>query len=291
MSERVIPVAQNDVVVNGINLHYSTWGEFSSPEKTVLLVHGLSASSQSWADFAPHLAGQGWYVIAPDLRGRGFSDKPPHGYGVPFHANDILALCDQLGLPRINLVGHSLGAIITLFLAAVYPDRAGKIALVDAGGIVPEDTAQAIAASLSRLGQVYPSLETYINTVKSFPIYQWNEFWENYYRYDAEVRPDGTVTSRVPKDVIMQEIATNATLNGEILPKFVKTPTLIVRATRGKLGPDRGLVLPPQEAERLKGIIPGSRIVEIPDSNHYTVALSDVFKREVTSFLEGGTVD
>ncbi len=57
--------------INGINVHYQTWGEFTRPERTVLLVHGLTASSQEWAQLGPILAEQGWYAVAPDLRGRG----------------------------------------------------------------------------------------------------------------------------------------------------------------------------------------------------------------------------
>ena len=98
------------------------------------------------------------YVIAPDPRGRGLSAKPPHGYGLPFHANDILTLCDTLDLPTVHLVGHSLGAVIGFYLATLYSQRVGKLVMIDAGGKIPEDTLQTITASVNRLGTVYPSL-------------------------------------------------------------------------------------------------------------------------------------
>ena len=85
--------------VNGINLHYVTWGEYTRPERAVALVHGLTANHQEWAKLGPTLAEEGWFAIAPDLRGRGQSEKPPHGYGIPYHVNDLLTLCDTLGLP------------------------------------------------------------------------------------------------------------------------------------------------------------------------------------------------
>lgn len=94
--------------VNGLNLHYVTWGKFTQPENAVLLVHGLTANYLEWSLLGPTLAERGWYAIAPDLRGRGQSDKPPHGYGIPYHANDLLALCDALNLPTVHLIGHSL---------------------------------------------------------------------------------------------------------------------------------------------------------------------------------------
>src|SRR5205085_8245321 len=98
-----------------VSLHVATWGTRAAPAGAVLLVHGLTASSREFVDLGPALAAAGWYVVAPDLRGRGRSSKPPHGYGLPFHADDLLALCDQLALQRVHLVGHSLGALIGLY--------------------------------------------------------------------------------------------------------------------------------------------------------------------------------
>jgi hypothetical protein len=73
-----------------------------------------------------------------------------------------------------------------------------------------------------------------------------------------------------------------------MLPTFVRAPTLIVRAALGTLGPDRGVILPPEEAERLRTQISGSRVVEVPETNHYTIILSDVFRDTITEFLAEG---
>ncbi len=284
MSESIAMIT-HDLRVNGINLHYVTWGEFTDPERAVLLVHGLTASSQEWTQLGPALADQGWYAIAPDLRGRGLSDKPPHSYGIPYHVNDLLSLCDALSLPRVQVVGHSLGAMIGCFFAAIYPSRVGRLVLVDAGGKVPADAIQAIASSLSRLGQVYPSLDAYLAERQQSPVHQWNPLWEGYYRYDAQVHPDGTVTSRVSKAAIEEEILVNATINPEILLPRIQAPTLLLRAALGTLAPDRGFILPADEAERVRGIIPDCRLVEIADTNHYTIIISEDFTREVLAFL------
>ncbi|MEI6044824.1 MAG: alpha/beta hydrolase [Chloroflexota bacterium] len=280
----IAPLEQN-IEVNGLTLHYCTWGNLTDSAGVVVLIHGLTSHHRAWAEFGPILAEQGWFVIAPDLRGRGGSAKPAHGYGLPFHVNDLLSLYDALSISKVHLVGHSLGALIALFHAAFQPERTGKIVLVDAGGKIPEDTLQAIGVTLSRLGQVYPSLEVYLDTFRQSPVFNWNAFWEDYMSYDLELRPDGTVISAVPKAAIMEEIGVNASIRTDILPNYIKAPTLLVRATEGLLGLNRGLVLPIEEAERLQSIIPGSRIVPIPEANHYTLILSDVFKQEVSAFL------
>lgn len=274
--------------VNGISLHYQSWGEFTGPERTVLLIHGLTASSQEWAQFGPQLAEQGWYALAPDLRGRGLSEKPPHGYGIPYHVNDLLSLCDALDLPTVHLVGHSLGAQIGYFFAAVHPRRLNRLVLVDAGGRVAPDALQAIAPSLQRLGRVYPSLTDYLAERRQTPLHPWDAFWEAYYRYDVEVHPDGSVTSRIPRSAIEEEVAVNMSINADTLMPRIQAPALLTRATLGTLAPDRGFILSAEEAERVRGLVTNCRVVEIPDTNHYTIVLSEVFARETLAFLAAG---
>ena len=287
MSESEISASNAyDLDVNGVTLRYVTWGQISHPERAVLLIHGLTSNSQVWNRLGPILAAQGCFAIAPDLRGRGLSAKPPHGYGIPYHANDLLALCDALDLPTVHVVGHSLGAQITIFLAAIHPQRVGRIVLVDAGGKLPADAFQALAPAWMRLGTVYPSLDAFLQTVQQAPVHPWNTFWERYYRYDAEVHPDGTVTSRVPKAAIAEELAVNSFATRlDTRTERIHAPTLIVRAALGLLGPDRGFILPAEEAERLRNVIAGSRVTVIPEANHYTVLLSDVFNRDAAAFL------
>ncbi|HEV8194367.1 MAG TPA: alpha/beta hydrolase, partial [Ktedonobacterales bacterium] len=203
----------------GVSLHYATWGT-PNPANATLLIHGLTASHMEWARLGPALAADGRYVIAPDLRGRGLSSKPAQGYGVAFHAADLGALSDSLGLGAVDVIGHSLGAVIGMYMAAVYPQRVRRLVMVDAGGNIPEDTAQAIAASVSRLGAVYPSLDAYLGLMRQLPMFEWDEMWEAYFRYDADVRRDGTTTSRVPKAAIEEESLALGLTRSESLPNL-----------------------------------------------------------------------
>lgn len=276
----------DDVPVNGISLRVITWGRFDASMHPVFLIHGITANSLYWSRLGPQLFRQGLFPIAIDLRGRGRSDKPPHGYGLPFHVNDILAVAEHFGLGKVHIVGHSLGGLIGLYLAAVYPHRIEKLVLVDAGGQLPDDAMEAIAPALARLGKEYPSLDAYLDTMLSSPHFSGDrEFWQNYFRYDAETRSDGTTLSNIPPAAITEEQASLFLTNTAVLPNYVKSPTLIVRATVGLIDNERGQILPADEAERLAGIMTDSRIVQIEGTNHYTVALADQFGTEVTQFL------
>ncbi len=271
--------------LGGATLHFTTWGDQASARDCVLLIHGLTVSSREFAELGPVLAEQGWYVVAPDLRGRGSSDKPPHGYSVPIHANDLLGLCDQLGLGAFHVVGHSLGGLIGLYLAALSPQRVNRLVVIDIGGNIPADAQQAIAATVNRLGTVYPSLDAYLDTMRHLPVLRWNAMWEGLFRYDADVRPDGTVVSRVPQHAIAEEVAVLDLLRGEDLPARVRQPTLVLRAALGTLAPDRGLILTREEAERMRAVMPDCRLIEVPETNHYTIILADVLTQAVVRFL------
>ena len=58
--------------------------------------------------------------------------------GIPAHAADIVALMDREGLEKVAFVGHSLGAMIGVYLAANHPDRVDKLVLIDGGSDVTD---------------------------------------------------------------------------------------------------------------------------------------------------------
>jgi pimeloyl-ACP methyl ester carboxylesterase len=286
-----IPMTPHVLQVNGIQLHYVTWGQFNQPERTVLLVHGLTHNHMIWSEFGPQLAERGWYVIAPDLRGRGWSSKPSHGVGIPYHAHDLLLLCDSLGLPQVHFIGHSLGALIGYFFAAVYPQRLSRFVAIDVGSRPSPQIQDILRTVLERLGRVYPSLDAYLQDMQkeSSPVHPWNDFWERYYRSDAELLRDGSVTLRTSRAAVMEELIVNATINNDVLLPAINAPTLLLMAGQGTRQPD-WFVLSQQEAERVQTLIKGSHLETVPDCNHYTIILSEIFTRKVLDFLAVGAM-
>ena len=74
---------------------------------------------------------------ALDLRGVGRSEAPEDGYTIPDLADDVAALCAEVGIVRPVVVGHSLGGMIAPELAARHPDLPSALVLVDPGPIDP----------------------------------------------------------------------------------------------------------------------------------------------------------
>ncbi|MEN9933710.1 MAG: hypothetical protein RLZZ387_289 [Chloroflexota bacterium] len=92
----------------------------------LLLLHGNWATSSWWEPLLARLP-EGLRGIAPDMRGRGRTEGPDTDYSIPSLAADALALLDALGLERVHLLGHSLGAGVAIQLALEHPERARSL--------------------------------------------------------------------------------------------------------------------------------------------------------------------
>jgi len=108
-----------------MQLHYQTLGQ----GQPLILLHGLFGSGDNWGTVAKHFS-QHYQVISVDLRNHG---KSPHSASQNYAnmADDLLDLCDSLGLDRIHLLGHSLGGKVAMQFATHFPDRLEKLVVVD----------------------------------------------------------------------------------------------------------------------------------------------------------------
>jgi pimeloyl-ACP methyl ester carboxylesterase len=103
-----------------------------------VLVHGLACHRGFLPDQLEHFAA-GHRVVNVDLRGHGDSDAPQQTYEMALLASDVGWICDQLGLEQPVLVGHSLGGLVALELAAARGARVGGVVLVDSVLLPPGD--------------------------------------------------------------------------------------------------------------------------------------------------------
>lgn len=116
--------------VKDLRLHYLSAGD--PQQEALVLLAGFPQSSYAWREIIPLLA-ERFYIIAPDLPGQGDSDLPLNGYDTAALAQQTEALLQQLNVERIYLAGHDIGAWVAFALAAQFPDRVKKVALLDAG--------------------------------------------------------------------------------------------------------------------------------------------------------------
>ena len=138
---------------DGVEIAFLDEGE----GEPIVLVHGFASNKEvNWVfpGWVTTLTRTGRRVIALDNRGHGDSTKlyQPAAYRSAVMAEDVRALIDHLGLGRVDVMGYSMGARITAFLALAHPERVRSAILgglgyhlVDGVGL-PETIAQALEA-------------------------------------------------------------------------------------------------------------------------------------------------
>ena len=119
-----------DITINpALIIHFEIHN--ADEARTVLLLHGLGANSESWALQIPELVNAGFRVIAPDARGFGKSTYPGGKHSIADMASDIHILMNCLGISKYDVVGISMGGTIALQMAIDYPENINKLILVN----------------------------------------------------------------------------------------------------------------------------------------------------------------
>ncbi len=115
--------SQGELARGGARIWYAAVGK----GPPVVLLHGGLASADSWGFQIGPLVRAGHRVVLIDSRGQGRSSA---GAG-PLHyadmADDVLAVLDRLGLGRVDMVGWSDGAIVSLIIAMRHPGRLAHV--------------------------------------------------------------------------------------------------------------------------------------------------------------------
>ena len=128
-----------DVTRDGVCLAYALEGSGDPP---LVFVPGWCCDRSFFRPQVDHFAAT-HAVVALDPRGCGESDSPDGGYEVSSHADDVAFLCRELGLARPVVLGHSLGGMVAIELAARHPSLPSAVVALDPGPIdmLPESRA------------------------------------------------------------------------------------------------------------------------------------------------------
>lgn len=104
--------------------------ELGDPDnRPLIILHGFFASSRNWRQIAQRLAVR-FHVYVPDMRNHGASPHHPL-MDYPSMSADLLRFMDDNGLETANLLGHSMGGKVAMWLALTNPDRVDKLIVAD----------------------------------------------------------------------------------------------------------------------------------------------------------------
>ena len=157
-----------------MNLFTTTRGSPQNP--AVLCLHGLLGSSRTLIKLATELEKK-FFVILPDQKGHGHS---PHAasneeYTLKSLAADVIDVLDHYKISKTHLIGHSMGARVSISAASSYPDRVISLSVLDAGlqinssaHISVRDIVEPLPQSFSSKSEADEFLSRYPASMKQF---------------------------------------------------------------------------------------------------------------------------
>ena len=172
--------------------------EWPGQEPPLLAIHGSAGHAYGLTALGEWLAPDVRF-LAIDLRGHGFSDKPPAGYDVNDHVQDILQLMATLRLRRPILLGYLIGGAIATFVAAAAGDDVGGLVLLDAvvgDRAFIESASVVVAAFGASLEQRFKEFDEYHGRWgREIADSEWKRWLERSDRMELAPLPDGTLRS------------------------------------------------------------------------------------------------
>ncbi|RNB46731.1 alpha/beta hydrolase [Agromyces tardus] len=288
--ERTMTLTPFSVPVRGGSLAGGQW-RADAAGLPLLAVHGITATHRSWRPVAEALDAR---VVAPDLRGRGRSNGLPGPYTLRDHADDLAYLLDGLGVDRALVVGHSMGAFVTVRFAAAHPDRVAGVVLIDGGlpiphpeGLAADQVAQAtLGPALERLAMTFPDADAYAGFWRRHPALgpAWNDAIADYVAYDLDGEPPALRPSANPDAVAVNVLELDG--SDGYLEELLGLPGPVdfLRAQRGLLDQPEALY-PPEHVDEWERRMPTLRRHEVPDVNHYTIIMTEEGAGHVVSVL------
>ncbi len=230
---------------DGLQLYARDYADKTSADKSADVIVCLPGLTRNSADFdgLSEQLGNGSRKIALDFRGRGRSayDPNPEHYTPAVYVQDVLTLLDQLALEQVVLVGTSLGGLVAMVAATLFPQRLRAVILNDIG---PELDPVGVARIQSYVGDIKPihnwdeaiSRTREINEI-AFPDLgnvEWREMAHNMYRETAE----GELELTYDPAIAQAPVPTDSAESPNLWPFFDSLspiPTLLIRGAQSDI--------------------------------------------------------
>jgi pimeloyl-ACP methyl ester carboxylesterase len=243
--------------------------------RTALLLHGKNFFGAYWEGPARALAAAGFRVVIPDQLGFGKSSKPALHYSFELLASTTKRLLDELGVAKVDVVGHSMGGMLAIRFALMYPQLTAHLVLENPIGL--EDYREKVPYQpvevnyRNTLGQTEESLRKFIGSYFA----RWSDAYEPYvqvpYRWTLSAEyPRYAMASALTYDMIYTQPVVHD------LPRL-RVPTLLVIGQQDRTVVGRQLVSKeilatlgdwPALGKKAAAAIPGAKLVPVAEAGH-----------------------
>jgi pimeloyl-ACP methyl ester carboxylesterase len=253
--------------------------------RTVLLFHGMNFGGFYFAGPIDALRKQGFRVVVPDQIGFGRSSKPVIPYNFHDMALNSRRLLESLGIPKVSIVGHSMGGMLAARFAASFPDITERAVIYDPIGLTD-----------IRYERPWRSAdEAYKATMAQTNDQRWQAFYANIRRYfpsPGAWRPEyeqyvrilyaPTLSAEWPRLAMVRSIYQQMLYLDPVVYDWakIKVKTLVIGGEKD--GTDF-----PKLAKHVADTIPGAELVILPNLGHVPhLEAPDIFYPPLLKFLK-----
>ena len=281
----------------GVSMIYMDIPAVGKERGVLVLFHGKNFSSDYWGAVIPGLTQAGYRVIAPDQIGFGKSSKPDVAYHFDELASNTKALLNSLHIQKVDVIANSMGGMLAIRFARLYPQTVAKLVLENPLGledyskdIPPQQNDQLLKLEMA---QTETSYRAFMHSY--FP--NWQPAYEQYVEVFTRVQksPDYPVYAKASVRTY-QMIAEQPVVNDLAL---LKMPVLLIIGQKDRTVFGRRFAPPeavkslgnfPELGKNAQKVIPNASLVPVEGVGHVPhVEVPQLFLESVIPFLNAGS--
>jgi pimeloyl-ACP methyl ester carboxylesterase len=245
------------VTALGVKIHYQDTGPSKNPIP-ILFLHGFGSSLQTWDTWTKDLRSE-YRVISVDLPGFGLTGEDPSGIYTDRRSVEVLeAFLKKLQIPKVVMVGNSMGGKFAWQFAAQYPEQVSKLVLISPDGYASPGIGYGKKTEIPAIANLYcyffskPFLAMNLEPAYADPK-TLNDGLLNRY-YDLMLAPGvrGAILARMQQTVLQDPVPSLSR---------IQIPTLLMWGEKDSF-------IPISNSEDYLNVMPNAKRVILPNIGH-----------------------
>ncbi|TKC12963.1 alpha/beta hydrolase [Pedobacter polaris] len=244
--------------------------------RSVMLFHGKNFGGYYWTNVIKALSAEGYRVIVPDQIGFGKSSKAFIHYSFHQLAAWNKQLLDSLGVQKASVLGHSMGGMLAVRFALLYPDRTEKLLLENPIGL--EDYRKFVPY-INTEQQYKTELKSTAESIKKYYQNSYFTAWKPEYDELVRIAAGVTFSADYPRWAKVAAMTFTMIYEQPVVHEFVniKVPTVLFIGREDKTIVGKGLLSPSEQAKHgqykvlgkeTAAKIPGAKLIEFENCGH-----------------------